>query len=78
MTLEQLKKGLGNLFYKDLSRFEPGKQGIVIGENIRIAVEGDGFVVRFMDGLPPSQRKPTTDRLTQLGAKYTLGEDFVP
>ncbi len=74
--LDDLKRALGGFFYKDLSRYEPGKQGVAIGENIRISLEGDSFLVRFLAETPYNVRKPLLDRLTQAKIPHEVGEDF--
>ncbi len=77
MTVDELKKNLGSFFTKDLSRIEPGQKGFIIGENIRVYERGeDGYQVRFLYGIPPHMRRPITDRMTALGAKFTVGPDF--
>ncbi len=75
-TIEDLKRALGNAFYKDLARFEPGKVGVVLGDNLRIYLEGDAFVLRFLAGTPFNTRKPVVDRLRQAGLTVSEGEDF--
>ena len=76
MTLDELKKGLGLTFAKDLSRLDPTKKGIGIGENVRIYEVEGGFEVRFLLGIPPGMRAPTLTRLDQIKATYTVGKDF--
>lgn len=77
MTIDELKKALGNYFYKDLSRFEPGRKGIVIGETVRIALGDDDSVsVRFLYGTPPAGRQPILNRLEAVKVKYVLEGDF--
>lgn len=76
MTIDELKKALGNIFYKDLSRYEPDKVGVAIGENTRIHLEGDGFVVRFLKETPYGPRKVILDRLVQARIPHTIGEDY--
>lgn len=76
MTLDELKKGLGTYFYKDLSRIDPNARGIGIGENVRIYVDGEGYKVRFLLGMPPGSRQPILERLKRLNVAHTVGPDF--
>ena len=77
MTLDELKKNLGPYFYSDLSRREPEKKGIGIGENIRIYDNGEeGYVVRFLLGIPPGSRQTILARMQRLDVKFTVGKDF--
>lgn len=75
-TIDQLKTALGNMFYKDLSRFEPGAKGVAVGEYLRVYDEGESFKLRFLNGTPPSQRKPIMDRLDLAKVPYSCGDDY--
>ncbi|MDY0060748.1 MAG: hypothetical protein RBU45_13130 [Myxococcota bacterium] len=77
MSLEQVKKALPGMFFKDLSRFEPGKVGFAIGENLRIHEDPEkGLVVRFLRDTPYGPRKQLFDRLELSKVAYTVGDDF--
>jgi hypothetical protein len=77
MSLDVLKKALPGMFFKDLSRFEPDKTGVAIGDNIRIHEDAEkGFVLRFLRDTAYGSRKQVTDRLDQAKLPYVLGDDF--
>jgi hypothetical protein len=75
--LEKLKKAFAGTFAKDLSRFEPGQEGLVIGEHVRIRAGADSVTVCFLRGTPPAQRKLHLDRLKAAAIAYEQGDDYV-
>ena len=75
--LDKLKKAFAGTFAKDLSRFEPGQEGLALGEHVRIRAGEDKVTVSFLRGTPPNQRKIHLDRLKAAEIPYTAGDDFV-
>jgi hypothetical protein len=73
---DDVKKALGNLFFKDLDRFDPGNEGLVIGETTRVYTGGDEVELRFLLGSPPNQRQGIMDRLKVAKIPFVEGKDF--
>ena len=75
-TMDEMKRALGNMFFKDLARFDSGAKGVVVGDNLRVYDKDGSFELRFLNGTPPSMRKPVTDRLDVAKIAYDLGPDY--
>lgn len=75
--MEELKRALGtNLFLKDLSRLEPGKKGVAVGEVLRIYEDKGSYTLSFLRGTDEKTRKTYRDRLDLAKLGYKLGPDF--
>jgi hypothetical protein len=75
--VDDIKRALGgNLFFKDVSRVEPGKKGFQVGEVLRVYQEKDGYVIAFLRGTDEKTRKTFRDKLTTGRVEYKVGADF--
>ncbi len=75
--MEELKRALGTtVFLKDLSRIEPGKKGVVVGEVLRIYEDKGGYTLSFLRGTDEKTRKTYRDRLETARLTYKVGPDF--
>lgn len=72
--LDDVKRALSTMVFKDLSAFEPGRRGLACSD-FRIHEE-HGLVVRFVRGTTHSTRKRTLEKLSEAGISFSEGEDF--
>lgn len=75
--MEELKRALGTtVFLKDLSRVEPGKKGVAVGEVLRIYEDKGSYTLSFLRGTDERTRKTYRDRLDTAKLSYRVGADF--
>ena len=73
---DELKRALGSVFLRDVRTVEPKKKGVIVGENLRIYEEKQGFVLSFLRGTDERTRGQFKDKLENAGLSYELGADF--
>lgn len=74
--MEDIKRALGGVFLRDLSRVEPGKKGVVVGEAVRVYDEKGGYVLAFLKGTDEKTRKSYRDKFDLAKVAYKVGPDF--
>lgn len=74
--MEAIKRAFSHVFTRDVRHVEPTKTGLMVGENVRIYKEGDGYVVSFLKGTDRPSRTQIAERLDMNNVAYTLGKDF--
>ncbi|MCO5171938.1 MAG: hypothetical protein M9894_37030 [Planctomycetes bacterium] len=75
--MEELKRALGStVFLKDLSKVEPGKKGVAVGEVLRIYEDKGAYTLSFLRGTDERTRKQYRDRLDLARLEYRVGADF--
>ena len=75
--MEDIKRALGgNLFFKDVSRVEPGKKGFQVGEVMRVYDDKGSYTVAFLRGTDERTRKNYRDKLATANIAYKPAPDF--
>lgn len=73
--MERIKEAFRGVFIKELKPAED-KEGVRIGDNVRVYKNGDKFLVRFLKGTVEKDRKKIRDRLNENKIPYSVGDDF--
>lgn len=52
------------------------REGVKIGEDVRISKQKDGFLVQFLKGTEEKRRRQIRDKLNEKNIKYKEGADY--
>ncbi len=74
-TLSEIRELFRGIILRDLRPLED-KDGVRIGEDVRIHKEKDAYVVRFLRGSDEKRRKTIRDRLNEAKIKFKEGKDY--
>jgi hypothetical protein len=74
--VDEIKRAFSSVFTRDVRAVEPGKVGLIVGDNVRIYKEGNGYRVAFLTGTDLGTRKQITSKLDDNGISYQVGDDF--
>ncbi len=73
--MQEIRDAFRGIMLRDLRPVED-KDGVRIGEDVRIYKEKKGYKLRFLAGTPESRRKQIRDRLETNEITYTEDKDF--
>ncbi len=74
--MEPIKEAFRGVILQTLRPVED-KEGVRIGEDVRVHKEKDGaFVVRFLKGTDEKRRKAIRDKLAEGKVKYKEAKDY--
>lgn len=73
--LDEVKRVLSTIHFRDLSILEPGRRGLVCSE-CRIYESHGELEVRFVRGTPYSSRQRVLERLSEAALPHTEGADL--
>jgi hypothetical protein len=75
--VDDVKRALGStMFFKDLSRLDPSKKGLQVGEVLRVYEEKGAYTLAFLKGTDERTRKQYKDKLDTGRVQYKVGPDF--
>lgn len=73
--MQEIREAFRGLILRDLRPIED-KDGVRIGEDVRIHKEKDKYVLRFLKGSEEKRRKQIREKLDTADVEYTEGKDF--
>jgi hypothetical protein len=73
--MQEIRDAFRGIMLRDLRPIED-KDGVRIGEDVRVYQEKSGFTVRFLAGTPESRRKQVRDKLDGSNVGYKEGKDY--
>ena len=73
--MQPIRDAFRGIMLRDLRPVE-NKDGVRIGEDVRIYKDRSGYTVRFLAGTPESRRKQIRDRLDAHEIRYKEAADF--
>lgn len=74
--MQEIRDAFRGLMLRDLRPVED-KEGVRIGEDVRITKESDGsYLVRFLKDTTEKRKKQIRDRLNEQKIKFKEGKDF--
>lgn len=73
---DELKRVLGSVFLRDIRQVEPEKKGFLVGEDLRIYEDKDGYVLRFLKGTSEKSRAQYREKLQQGAIRFKVGADY--
>ena len=73
---DDLKRALGSVFLRDIRTLDPKRNGVIVGENLRIYEEKSGYVLSFLLGTDERVRGSFKEKLETAGLAYSIGDDF--
>lgn len=73
--MQPIRDAFRGIMLRDLRPVED-KEGVRIGEDVRIYKEKNGYTVRFLAGTPEPRRKQIRDRLEAHDIEYKEAADF--
>jgi hypothetical protein len=74
-TLPEIRDCFKGIMLRDLRPVED-RDGVRIGEDVRIHREKESFVVRFLKNTDEKRRKTVRDRLNEAKIKFKEGKDY--
>ncbi|GIW71682.1 MAG: hypothetical protein KatS3mg102_1224 [Planctomycetota bacterium] len=74
--MDDIREAFRGVMLRDLRPIED-KDGVRIGEDVRIYKEKEGYVLRFLKGTDEKRRKQIRDRLQVHQIAFQEGKDFV-
>ena len=73
--MQEIRDVFRGLMLRDLRPVED-KEGVRIGEDVRITKEKDGYLVRFLKDTPEKRRKQVRDKLNEQKIKFKEGKEY--
>jgi hypothetical protein len=73
--MDELKEVFRGLILRPLRPVED-KDGVRIGEDVRVTKEKDAFLVRFLKDTAEKRRKQIRETLTTKGVTFKEGKDY--
>jgi hypothetical protein len=73
--MQDIREAFRGLVLRDLRPIED-KDGVRIGEDVRIHKDKKGYVVRFLKGTEEKRRKQIREKLDLATIEYSVGADY--
>ena len=73
--MQKIREAFRGLILRELRPIED-KDGVRIGEDVRIHKEKDKYILRFLKGSEEKRRKQIREKLDTADVEYTEGKDY--